>query len=315
MINFRFHIVSLIAVFLALALGIVMGATVVNRAIVDRLNSRIDTVENNANKRKAESDQLRGQVGQLNQYIDGTKNFAIASRLDGVAVVTIASRGVDGDAVKQTVQLAQQAGAHAPGIIWLEPKLTLSDPNALRDLGDLLGRPVQNARTTREDAWNALASRLATGSGAAASGRDLLTALADAGFITFEPVGDQGNNFSAASFGGGEARVLLIDGTNGQVTASEALASLTTALASNRFRLVAGEVFVEKDDGPKRGAMLAPIRGSDQLKQAVSTVDDLDLVEGRVASVLALADLGRNVVGQYGYGAGATTSAPEWQNP
>jgi hypothetical protein len=315
MINFRFHIVSLIAVFLALALGIVMGATVVNRAIVDRLNSRIDTVENNANKRKAESDQLRGQVGQLNQYIDGTKNFAIASRLDGVALVTIASRGVDGDAVKQTVQLAQQAGARAPGIIWLEPKLTLSDPNALRDLGDLLGRPDQNARTTREDTWNALANRLATGSGAAASGRDLLTALADAGFITFEPVGDQGNNFSAASFAGGEARVLLIDGTNGQVTANEALAPLTTALASNRLRLVAAEVFVEKDDGPKRGAMLAPIRGSDQLKQAVSTVDDLDLVEGRVASVLALADLGRNVVGQYGYGAGATTSAPEWQNP
>ncbi|HMG25221.1 MAG TPA: copper transporter [Acidimicrobiia bacterium] len=312
MINFRFHIVSLIAVFLALALGIVMGATVVNRAIVDRLNSRIDTVEDNANKRKTESDQLRGQVGQLNQYIDGTKNFAIAGRLDGVSLTTIATRGVNGDAVKQTVELAQQAGARAPGIIWLEEKLTLSDPNALRDLGELLGRPGQNAKTTREDAWNALASRLATGSGTAANGRDVLNALADAGFISFEPVGDQGDTFSAASFGGGDARVLLIDGPNGQVSANEVLAPLSTALASNRFQLVAGEVFDEKDGGPKRGATLAPVRDSDQLKQAVSTVDDLDVVEGRVATVLALADLGRNVVGQYGYGAGATKSAPEW---
>jgi hypothetical protein len=314
MINFRFHIVSLIAVFLALALGIVMGATVVNRAIVDRLNDRIDTVENNANKRKAESDQLRDEVGQLNQYIDGTKNFAIAGRLDGVPLATIATRGVDGDAVKQSVQLAQQAGARAPGIIWLEEKLTLSDPNALRDLGDLLGRPGQNARTTREEAWNALASRVASGSGTAANGRDLLTALADAGFISFEPVGDQGDNFSAASFGGGDARVLLIDGTNGQVSANEVLAPLGTALASNRLRLVAGEVFAEKDGGPKRGALLSPIRGNDDLKQAVSTIDDMDQLEGRVASVLALADLGRNVVGQYGYGAGASKSAPEWQN-
>jgi hypothetical protein len=314
MINFRFHIVSLIAVFLALALGIVMGATVVNRAIVDRLNDRIDTVENNANKRKEESDQLRGQVGQLQQYIDGTKDFAIAGRLDGVAVATIATRGVDADAVKQTVELAQQAGGHAPGIIWLEEKLTLSDPNAVRELGDLLGRPGQNARTTREDTWNALANRLATGTGSAANGRDLLTALADAGYISFEPVGDQGDNFSPASFGGGEARVLLIDGTNGQVTANEVLAPLTTALASNRFRVVAGEVFTEKDGGPKRGTMVAPIRESDQLKQAVSTIDDVDQLEGRVASVLALSDLGRNVVGQYGYGAGATKSAPEWQN-
>lgn len=314
MINFRFHIVSLIAVFLALALGIVMGATVVNRAIVDRLNSRIDTVENNANKRKAESDQLRGEVGQLQQYIDGTKDFAVAGRLNGVSVATIATRGVDGDAVKQTVQLAQQAGARAPGIIWLEEKLTLSDPDALRQLGELLGRPGQNAKTTREETWNAIAGRLASGAGTAANGRDLLAALADAGFISFEPVGDQGDGFSPASFGGGEARVLLIDGTNGQVSANEVIAPFGTALASNSLRLVAGEVFEEKDGGPKRGALLSPIRSSDDLKQAVSTVDDMDQLEGRVSSVLALADLGRNVVGQYGFGAGAAKSAPEWQN-
>src|SRR5207237_9891670 len=95
MINFRFHIVSLIAVFLALALGIVMGATVVNRAIVDRLNSRIDTVEKNANARKTESDQLRGQVGQLNGYIDGTTDYAVAGRLDATTVATTAKRGVE----------------------------------------------------------------------------------------------------------------------------------------------------------------------------------------------------------------------------
>ena len=31
MINFRFHVVSIVAVFLALALGVVMGSTVVDR--------------------------------------------------------------------------------------------------------------------------------------------------------------------------------------------------------------------------------------------------------------------------------------------
>ena len=314
MINFRFHIASLIAVFLALALGIVMGATVVNRAIVDRLNSRIDTVEKHANARKTESDQLRGQVGQLNGYIDGTKDYAVAGRLDATTVATIATRGVDADAVKQTVALAQQAGARAPGILWLEGKLALSDADAVRQLGDLLGKTGQNAKATRDEAWNALANRVATGGGAAANGRDLLTALADAGFISFEPVGNQDNNFSAASFSGGDVRVLLIDGTNGQVNGNEVLAPLSNALVSNRLRLVVGDVFAQKNGGPKRGAMLAPIRESDALKQAVSTVDDVDLVEGSVASVLALADLNRNVVGQYGYGSGATKSAPEWPN-
>jgi hypothetical protein len=314
MINFRFHIVSLIAVFLALALGVVMGATVVNRAIVDRLNSRIDTVEKNANARKTESDQLRGQVGQLNGYIDGTKDFAVAGSLDGSTLATIATRGVDADAVKQTVALAQQAGARAPGILWLEGKLALSDADTVRQLDELLGKTGQNAKATRDEAWNALASRVATGGGAAANGRDLLAALADAGFISFEPVGTQGANFSPASFSGGDVKVLLVDGTNGQVNGNEVLAPLSNALVANRLRLVVGDVFAQKDKGPKRGAALAPIRESDALKQAVSTVDDVDLVEGRVASVLALADLNRNVVGQYGYGTGATKSAPEWPN-
>ena len=45
MINFRFHVVSLIAIFLALALGVVIGAGVIDRGVVDTLNSRLDRVE------------------------------------------------------------------------------------------------------------------------------------------------------------------------------------------------------------------------------------------------------------------------------
>ena len=178
----------------------------------------------------------------------------------------------------------------------------------------MLGTSGQTAKATRDEAWNALASRVATGGGAAANGRDLLTALADDGYISFEPVGDQGENFSAASFTGGDVRVLLVDGPNGQITGNEVLAPLSNALVANRLRLVVGEVYAEKDGGPQRGAMLAPIHESDGLKQAVSTVDDVDRVEGHVSAVLALADLNRNVVGQYGYGTGATKSAPEWSN-
>ncbi len=311
MINFRFHIVSLIAVFLALAVGIVFGATVVNRVIVDRLNDRIDRVEKNAERRKAESDELRGQVSQLQGYIDGSQDFAVTGRLNGVTLATLATRGVNEDAVVKTVELAQKAGARAPGVIWLEEKLTLSDNGALRQLGETLGRPNESARATRDAAWGSLATRLAAGN-ARGAGRDLLSVLADDGYISFQPVGNQGNNFSLADFPAGDVRVLLVDGTDGKIASNEVLAPLTNSLVANRLPVVAGEVFVEKDGGPDRGAMLTPIRTNDGLAQTVSTVDDLDLVEGRVGSVLALGDLSRNVVGQYGYGTGAKTSIPEW---
>ena len=56
MINFRFHLVSLIAVFLALAVGIVMGYGVLGQPTVDTLQRRIDNVEANANRIRREND-------------------------------------------------------------------------------------------------------------------------------------------------------------------------------------------------------------------------------------------------------------------
>ena len=42
MIDFRYHLVSIISVFLALAVGIVVGTTALNGVIVDDLRQRVD---------------------------------------------------------------------------------------------------------------------------------------------------------------------------------------------------------------------------------------------------------------------------------
>jgi Copper transport outer membrane protein, MctB len=52
------------------------------------------------------------------------------------------------------------------------------------------------------------------------------------------------------------------------------------------------------------------VRTDDDLATRVTTVDDLDLVAGRVATVLSLQDLVAGVVGHYGYGDGATSPLP-----
>ena len=73
-------------------------------------------------------------------------------------------------------------------------------------------------------------------------------------------------------------------------------------------------VFHEQRGKPGRGAGVAAIRDDSTLSKQVSTVDDLDLGEGQVASVLALADLGRRV-GHYGYGDGASSALPSATQP
>ncbi len=213
MINFRFHLVSLIAVFLALALGVVMGATVIDQAIVDSLNTRIDDVRDEANAQRSDNSDLRKELDRLRSYIDGTDDFAVAGRLDGVPVAVLAFRGVDDDDVAATVELAQLAGAVAPGVLWMEDKWLLSDDESRQQLADVVGAPRGDATTLQESALGALATRLAAGT--APLGTDLLVSLAEAGFVTFEAVGDQaGDDFSLAGYPSGDARVLLVDGTD-----------------------------------------------------------------------------------------------------
>ena len=47
MINIRYHVYSLLAVFLALAIGVAAGSTVVQRSVVDNLKSTQGRIEQN----------------------------------------------------------------------------------------------------------------------------------------------------------------------------------------------------------------------------------------------------------------------------
>ena len=63
------------------------------------------------------------------------------------------------------------------------------------------------------------------------------------------------------------------------------------ALHAAEVPLVVASVWTDVNDGPDRADAVQPIRDSDELASTVSTVDDLDLVEGPTTVVLALSDL------------------------
>jgi hypothetical protein len=63
MINFRFHVVSVIAIFLALALGVVIGAVVIDRGIVDALDTQLNRVEAKSERINDENVRLTEEPG------------------------------------------------------------------------------------------------------------------------------------------------------------------------------------------------------------------------------------------------------------
>lgn len=311
MINFRFHLVSLVAVFLALAVGVIMGYGVLGQPTVSALQNRIDRVEANANARARENDQLHTEVDNLDAAINAFGPFAVTDRLSKVPVLVVAVRGVDSDPLKATVELARRAGADAPGIIWLESKWALANNGEPAVLAKALGVDASKRATLRQAGWRAIVARLSQGNTAAT---DLLRTLSDAGFVSYEGVGN-GNSRALGTLGGAATRVLIAVGSQGALSAKQLLVPFARAAVSVNLPLAAVEDYHQVNNGPDRGSLVALLRSDSSLTKQITTIDDLDHPSGAVASVLALAELGRGLVGHYGFGDGASGPAPAWWQP
>ena len=161
MINFRFHIVSLIAIFLALALGVVIGAGVIDRGVVDALDTRLNTVERNSDRIQSQNNALSSENEQLKGVIDDMQPFAVSGRLVGDEIGVVAVRGVNGDRTTATMTALQQADATVTGTLWLEAKWKLESDDDVKALQTALGVTTKNKMTLRSEAWRQLSERLA----------------------------------------------------------------------------------------------------------------------------------------------------------
>lgn len=307
MINFRFHLISLIAVFLALAVGVVMGYSVLGQPTVDTLQSRVDTVERRADEIRGENDRLRAEQARLESLLGDVDRFAATNRLTNEPVLPIAVRGVDSGRVAETVQLARDAGATAPGIVWLEDKWNLTSDDDAARLAAIVGSTSTTNAGIRADAMQALSNRLIVGP---TTGRpDLLTELDDAGFLSFEEV--DGVAFDPTKIDARSSRILVVGGNGAAVSFAHSALPLAAALAASGRLVAVADEWREADRGPVRGEELGAIRGGD-LDDQIATLDNFDTVDGPLTAVLVLGDLGQGVIGHYGFGSGADRAVPEW---
>lgn len=153
MINFRYHLISLVAVFLALGVGIVMGSTVIDRAIVDGLRNRIDTAEKNSIDRKVENERLRNSVENQNLQDTALAGHVVQSKLIENTVYVLTVGSVSDEVRIETQELIGISGARLGGVIDLDEEFLSSDKaklardlRALENVGTLIGAEKNNAR-------------------------------------------------------------------------------------------------------------------------------------------------------------------------
>ncbi|MDQ3461874.1 MAG: copper transporter, partial [Actinomycetota bacterium] len=164
MVNFRYHIISLIAVFLALAIGVLMGSAVIDKAVVETLEDQQEDIAGRVDEVIAENDGLRASVTELEQRARRLSDEAgqlLAGSLEDVPVVVLAMRGVPPERVDDLEALLASAGVEAEGTLWFTERLALTNDEQRRDLARALGRSeVLPADVLRGIAVNEVADAL-----------------------------------------------------------------------------------------------------------------------------------------------------------
>lgn len=305
MISFRYHLVTVVAIFLALSLGVVMGTTVIDQGLVERLEQQTRDANAAATRARERAGAMDDRLRREETFAADAADTLIRGRLSGESVVVFSDDGTDGPAVQRAAAALEGAGAQVQAILATTPRLELGADDDRRELAAILGlAPDTDPAQMRAALARAIGDRLATGSRPA---EDVLFELVEAGFIA----GGAGPGLSASPEGtfpdlGGPDQILVVVSGGGPEPPVEPedvlLPVATTAVA--RGASVAG---VEPAVTPH--AFVVPLRR--EVQGPVVTVDAMDEASGSYALAVGLSDLiGFGEGAAYGFKSGADAPYP-----
>ncbi|PKQ25992.1 MAG: hypothetical protein CVT64_05820 [Actinobacteria bacterium HGW-Actinobacteria-4] len=132
MTDFRFHVVSITAIFLALAVGVVLGSGPMRTAFVGELAQEVDILEEQLAQAQADIEFERAQAAIGEQFVDEASSALTGGTLDGATVAIVAILDADpADVEAQRVRLVQ-AGATVAATVVLSEGWTDPDQGAFR---------------------------------------------------------------------------------------------------------------------------------------------------------------------------------------
>jgi hypothetical protein len=302
-ISFRYHVVSIVAVFLALALGIVVGTTALNGPVTTDLRKQVDSL-------KTDRGQLAQQVKTLQSQVDNAGQFAstfgaqlVTGALKGKKVLIV---GLPGAATGMQDGIAAQitaAGADITGRLQLAPDYI--DPargSSIVTLATGAAHPCWLTLPETSDAGQlggALLAGVLLGNNPQESESDLRTVLS--GFSALHMISSDPKGVEPAT-----TVVVIGNGSNpvGSYAGQSELALVTALQAKGAQVVVAGDTGSATDAG-----VVALVRSS-PAKANVSTIDNANSSFGQVSTVLAVVGIAKSQVGHYGTAKGADALFP-----
>jgi hypothetical protein len=315
-ISLRYHIVSLVAVFLALALGIVVGSTVLQEGTVSVLRATSDRVREESDRNSRENVALNQEISRLQSFGATVLPGLVRDRLKGRSVVLVDTDKVDSGTRDSVRKVLEDAGAEVDGqITFADERLALAADADRAAMGRLLAADAGAPEVLRGELVKRLADRLATPSAMPQDDSrrtsDMLTGLQDADFLAdlklSRPMAAGTDAFPRP----GSIFVLL--GPGATATAAVAPAAFLVPLADQVSNRASGPVAgAEAAAVPRESSWVIALRDNREVSRRVSGIDSVDKVYGQLALVQALqGSLQQLPAGQYGTKDGASGLLPE----
>jgi hypothetical protein len=307
-ISFRFHLISLVAVFLALGMGVLTGTTVINRGIVTQLENQTEDLSGQLDGIREEVRDLQALRDLWAAFGEEAREPLLTGRLSGSRVLVIAQDGTDDGSIDGLLA-ALRSAATTPddvlGPIFLTGRMALRSDGDRADLAEILGAEAsEDPDALRSQTASLLADRLALGTG----GNQILEELLGAGFLI-----DEGRHLEETDLGAlggpGQVVVAMAGGPAGSAMNPEGfLVPLVEELARAEATVAAGEPVDGEEEEP---AFVSLIRSDGDLASRIATQDNLDQMPGQIGMVVAIEELVDGVAGHYGVKDGATRAFPE----
>jgi hypothetical protein len=337
MINLRYHIVSITAVFLALGIGLAFGAAFIDRATVDALNNNLTEIEQQNEQLEQTNSELSAEVAEATSIdrdlrVEGLPQL-VDGRLDQVPVLTIVSEGIDGAVVDETEAALLDAGAQMAAVVRVTDRFALDDDSEIDDLRTILRLPSADPDQLRTATVRQLRALLAAAAAPPAEDDTsgvvidptpvpvpgLIQALADAEFLEIDPTEEPPPAFALVPESG--LRLVVLSGPDG-IVAEQAIVlplvqDLVTPSPTTPDAPVPVVVAVQPevpppadDEADPPPEFVAVLRDDETTSGQLSTVDHLDSFPGILATVLATQYGGEGQLGDYGIDDGAEALVP-----
>ena len=304
MINFRYHVVSLTAVFLALAIGLVVGTAALNGPVADSLKDQVQALNRDNSNLREQQNQYRDELKSAQTFATQVSPALLNGKLTGRRILVVALPGSQ-DYADQVISMLTVAGAQISAKVTVQDKFF--DPLNDVELLDLAaqasqptvpaaGLPRNSDGVETSSALLALALQQRAEEVAPNDLTAVLAAYTDAGYIAVED----------DATGGAEATVVVsglpaVD--KDAARKSRSAVTLTAEFAADRPLVVAGQ-------GVGDGNLVAAVRADPTLSKDISTVDNASTTQGQLATAMTVVErVVNNKVGQYGLG--GTSLVPE----